>query len=64
MEDGNRYSRGVRSFEQDIGRAARDDDDTRVTDPGGGEVLLLLFWVALDLFPAGSNVARGGRWGR
>ena len=37
MEDGTRYSRGVRSFEQDIGRAAQDDDETRVTDPGGGE---------------------------
>ena len=36
VKDGVWYSRGVKSFKQDIGRAARDDDDTRVTDPGEG----------------------------
>ena len=48
MGNGTRYSRGVRSFEQDIGRAAQDDDETRVTDPGGGKILLLLLRVTLD----------------
>ena len=60
MEDGTRYSRGVRSFEQDIGRAAQDDDETRVTDPGGGEDPVAPLEGYARRIPGGSGEARSG----